>query len=140
MKLFPTNSRGQALVELALALPIFLILIFGFIKTSYVLLSQQTITYAAREGARVGSLTNDNDQIKSAVWNAVEPIDTITESGKAKYTQVIITPQNENDPDRKRGGELTVIVKYPFHLKIPYVETGSIILQSQSKVRMEHES
>ena len=140
MKLFPANSRGQALVELALALPIFLILIFALIKSSYILLSQQTITYAAREGARAGALTNNNDQIKAAVWNAVAPIDTISESGEAKYTQIIISPQNENDPDRQRGGELTVIVKYPFHLQIPYVEAGSIILQSQSKVRIEHES
>ena len=140
MKSFFKNSRGQALVELALALPIFLILIFGFIKTSYILLSQQTITYAAREGARAGSLTNDNDQIKSAVWNAVEPIDTMKESGEATHTQIIISPENENDPSRKRGGELTITIKYPFHLQIPYVKSGSIILQSQSRVRMEHES
>lgn len=133
------SESGQATVELALVIPIFLVIIFAFIKISYMLMAQQTITYAAREGARAGALTNSNEEIRSAVWKAVSSIDEINDAGEATFTTVEIDPPSDADPQRNRGGKLSVKVVYPFHLDIPYIEIGEIYLTSESITRIEHE-
>ena len=62
------RERGQSLVELAFALPIFLVLVFGIVDFSLGLKSWITITNAAREGARFaavscGTATDDSDVV-----------------------------------------------------------------------------
>jgi Flp pilus assembly protein TadG len=49
-------TRGQALVEFALTLPIFLLLIFGLIDMGRFVFGQSTLSQAAREGARLGAV------------------------------------------------------------------------------------
>ena len=49
-------SRGQALVEFALILPIFLILLFGIIDFGRYVYTANSLNNAAREGARIGSV------------------------------------------------------------------------------------
>jgi Flp pilus assembly protein TadG len=48
------RSRGQALVEFAIILPIFALLLFALLDFGRVIYAQQTITQDAREGARAG--------------------------------------------------------------------------------------
>lgn len=50
------RERGQALVEFALVLPIFLILLLGIIDFGWALKSWITVTNATREGARMGAV------------------------------------------------------------------------------------
>lgn len=49
------KSRGQGMVEFALALPIFLLLVLGVIEFGRLLAVVSSVTTAAREGARYGS-------------------------------------------------------------------------------------
>ena len=51
-----TASRGQALVEMAFVLPLFLLLVFGLIDLGRFVLSDSILSQAAREGARVASV------------------------------------------------------------------------------------
>ena len=50
------RERGQALLEFALVVPIFLVLVFGIIDFGWALRSWITVTNAAREGARIGAV------------------------------------------------------------------------------------
>jgi len=50
------RERGQALVELAILLPILLVILLGVIDFGRVFYAYVTITNASREGARYGSL------------------------------------------------------------------------------------
>jgi TadE-like protein len=50
------RSRGQAIVELALVLPIFLLLIFGLIDLGRTVFIYNSLAEASREGARWGSV------------------------------------------------------------------------------------
>ena len=50
------RTRGQALVEFALVLPIFLLILFGMIDTARFVYGHSTLSQAAREGARVGAV------------------------------------------------------------------------------------
>src|SRR5215471_1529570 len=50
------QDRGAAAVELALVLPVLLLLVFGIIDFGRALNAQITLTQAAREGARLAAL------------------------------------------------------------------------------------
>src|SRR5262245_19806482 len=51
------RSRGQGLVEFALVLPVFLVLIFGIIDGGRAVFSYNQVSQAARNVARVASTT-----------------------------------------------------------------------------------
>jgi Flp pilus assembly protein TadG len=56
------RSRGQSLVEFAVALPVFLLLLFGMLEFGFVFSHHLTLEYATREGARTGAALGKNDQ------------------------------------------------------------------------------
>lgn len=61
------NQRGSAVLEMALILPLLLMLLFGIIEFSRVLSVKQVITNAAREGARAGAVDlNDSGALSKA--------------------------------------------------------------------------
>jgi hypothetical protein len=47
------GSRGQALVEFALVFPLIVLIVFGFVDVGRAVLTYNTLTNAARQGARV---------------------------------------------------------------------------------------
>lgn len=50
------DGRGQAMVELALALPIFFLIVFGLIDLGRAVFVYNSLSEGAREGARYGSV------------------------------------------------------------------------------------
>ncbi|HET6381284.1 MAG TPA: TadE family protein [candidate division Zixibacteria bacterium] len=50
------RGRGQALVEFALVIPIFLLLLFGLIDMARIVYFNSTLSQAAREGARLAAV------------------------------------------------------------------------------------
>jgi Flp pilus assembly protein TadG len=67
------GRRGQALAEMALILPILLLLVFGMIEMSNAWRTFQIVTNSAREGARVAILTTSNEaDIRLRVQQAIE--------------------------------------------------------------------
>jgi len=50
------NQRGQAAVEIALLLPVLLVLLFGIILSGFTFYAFIQVSNAAREGARAGSV------------------------------------------------------------------------------------
>ena len=84
----PAHERGQGLVEFALVLPIMLLLIVSVAELGVVYGNSQTLVYAAREGARVGSAlaTGDGDcdlypSVDAALVGAVQRILKSPDSG-----------------------------------------------------------
>jgi Flp pilus assembly protein TadG len=59
------HSRGQSLVELALTLPLLLVILFGTIDLGRLFFAYVTITNASREGARYG-MTNLDTAVQKA--------------------------------------------------------------------------
>ena len=51
------DERGQAVVELALTLPLLLLMVMGMFDFGVMFQRYEIVTNAAREGARVGVLT-----------------------------------------------------------------------------------
>jgi Flp pilus assembly protein TadG len=71
------GQRGQSLVEFALILPVFLMLLLGLVEFGFVFAHYQGLEYATREGARTASaLANgQNGQNGAPVGTACTTID-----------------------------------------------------------------
>jgi Flp pilus assembly protein TadG len=142
------SERGQSLVEFALVLmPLFVILLgiiqFGFIFNSYV-----TITNAAREGARNGTIyiydasmskaQNDlarNNQIKTSVIASMNLLtkvapnfatgSTWTQSGTTFTNGDLVVgyvlPSGTTESDARVGQQITVRATYHQELIIPLI-------------------
>lgn len=52
------NNRGQVLIETALILPLLLLLIFGMVDFGRAMYTKNTLTNAARSGARAAAVTS----------------------------------------------------------------------------------
>jgi Flp pilus assembly protein TadG len=53
-----TGERGQAVIEMALTLPLLLLVVFGIFDFGFMFQKYEVVTNAAREGARLGVLTS----------------------------------------------------------------------------------
>ena len=65
------GNRGQSLVELALFLPIFLVIIAGVIEVSQLVITQNRITDAARSSSRFGVNGGQDDGMVSVIQSAI---------------------------------------------------------------------
>lgn len=61
------KNKGQAIVEFALIIPLFLILVFGILEVGRLVFMQMTVAQAAREGARAVAVSGDRTQAAVAV-------------------------------------------------------------------------
>lgn len=69
------SDDGQALVEFALVLPFLLLFGLAIALVTEVGVARLTLEHAAAEGARVGALTNDDEEIRRVTLAAVAPLD-----------------------------------------------------------------
>lgn len=125
------DKRGQSLVELALVIPLLIIVLFGIIEFGRVFHSYLIITHASREGARVGVVGQSNGEIQQRIQEAA-PL-----ANMDKLT-ITITPTDQGS--RTPGVPLTISIDYKVELFTPVL--GSILpnpvpLQAQTTMRME---
>jgi Flp pilus assembly protein TadG len=59
------HGRGQSLVEFALVLPLFLVLVMGIVDLGLSVFAYNSITNAAREGARLAIVNQDTTKVTS---------------------------------------------------------------------------
>jgi Flp pilus assembly protein TadG len=64
------NDRGAAAVELALLLPLLLLILFGIVDFGRMLNYKLTITHAAREGVRAASVGKTASDVTTKVTTA----------------------------------------------------------------------
>lgn len=127
------NQKGQTLVELALILPILIILLMGTIEFGRVFLSYLTVTHASREAARatVISTGKDNTFITQKVKDSASWLDP------AKIT---VEVQPSSISSRTSGVPLTIKVSYPVQLYTPVLSgiiTNPFTVKAQTIMRIE---
>jgi Flp pilus assembly protein TadG len=83
------NDQGAELIELAIVLPIFLLIIMGIVDFGFLFQRYEVVTNAAREGARVGVLSDftaaqvqnrAKDYLKASGLTAAAPAPQVTYS------------------------------------------------------------
>ena len=99
--------RGAAVVEFAIVAPVFFLLVFGIIEYGRLVMVQQVLTNASREGARQAVLDGSTtDSVTTAVQNYLS-------AARIAGSTIAVTP----DPPSTAGfGEpVTVTVSVPFN-------------------------
>ena len=125
-------ERGQAIVEFALVLPLLLVLLLGVALITEIGVARFALEHAAAEAARTGSLTNDDDLIRSTVTAAVSPLD-------ASRVMVVIEPTHDEVPrsSTPRGSLIRVRLRYPLPVPLAFVGLSRLIVEGTAARRVE---
>lgn len=131
-----SKTRGQALVEFALVLPILLLLILGVIDFSRLITTKIVLTNAAREGASFISRNPDEYEGTIPSENTVDVINQ--EAQNITIVEDDIHPDCSNDCEF--GDTITVTVTYGVDLifggLIQTLGLGNEAFEVSSTVRM----
>lgn len=123
-------ERGQSTVELALVLPLVLLLLIGIVEFAQMASGYLTIQHAAREGARLGSIGAGDAAIIERVRDSARVL-------AADRLTVSVSPVESN---RRSGGSLTVRVTYRHTMMTPLLAQligPDITLESELTMRVE---
>lgn len=124
------REDGQAMVELALVLPVLCLLLFGVIQFGIAFNNYLTLTDAVREGARQGAIARfqpdpqtftSNKVISSAVGLDTSQLD------------VTVTPSAAWTP----GSDVTVTATYPYDISLLGIVIASGRMSSSNTERVE---
>jgi len=124
------DQRGQAIVEMALVLPILLLIVFGIIEFGRLYACDLAINNAAREGARAAALGAPDEDITIIVKDRCSFLDP---------TKLVI----EVAPvplERASGNPVNINVGYPVEINAPIISTiigNPVQLSARVSMRVE---
>jgi TadE-like protein len=125
-------EQGQALVEFALVLPLLLVLLLGVALVAEIGVARLALEHAAAEAARTGSLTNDDELVRSTVAAAVAPLDPA-------LVNVTIEPRQNEAPraSAPRGSLIRVRLRYAVPVPLGFVGLPRLIVEGAAARRVE---
>lgn len=129
------GEGGQSLVEFALVLPIFLLVLFAIVDFGMAFHAWIAVTNSAREGARLGAVRGPAAEIEQRVRDTTGTLD---------QDNLTVTVTNaEGDP----GDSVIVDVSYAYSLMTPMADlmalvsggtiSDSLTLSSTADMRLE---
>ncbi|HEY2422152.1 MAG TPA: TadE/TadG family type IV pilus assembly protein [Neobacillus sp.] len=124
------DERGQSIVETALLLPIFFLLIAGILDFGRVLYSYAHLQMAAQETVRLAGLGENDQNISTFAHQYVHLGDT-------SKLQITTSPI---DTKRHSGDYVTVSLTYPYKFFTPLISKlfpSSFKIQTSSTIRVE---
>jgi Flp pilus assembly protein TadG len=83
------SRLGTAAVEFALVAPVFFLLVFGLLELGRMLMIQEALTNAAREGCRTAVLatTQSSSDVEAAIRGYLKPVTALaSNAGKVRVT------------------------------------------------------
>jgi Flp pilus assembly protein TadG len=109
------GEGGQSLVEFALVLPIFLLVLFAIVDFGMAFHAWIAVTNSAREGARLGAVRGSATEIEQRVWDT---------TGTLEQANLTVTVTNaEGDP----GDSVIVDVSYAYSLMTPVADILALV-------------
>lgn len=131
-------ERGQSVVELAITLPILLLLMLGLVNLGILMHAQIVLTNAAWEGARAGATITDpahgDEEIIGAVQRSLSGLDAVR-------VTIDIDPEQDEPPRNQpgpmpRGQPLTVSLEYRLTMNLPVAI--EVPVRARAVSRMEY--
>jgi Flp pilus assembly protein TadG len=122
-------EHGQAMVEFAIVLPIFLTLIFGIIQFGIAWNNYVTLTDAARAGARKAAVSRHTDPVGAACTQVRSSAQDL--KGDLQCNASVTGPLD------RPGGDVTVSASYPYSISILGVVFASGRLSTTQTERLE---
>ncbi|MFD1020639.1 TadE/TadG family type IV pilus assembly protein [Thalassobacillus hwangdonensis] len=122
------SRSGQSLVELALILPILLIILFGIVDFGRLFHAYLTIDHAGREAARAASVQNDDSTIIAKARASTAGLDS-------DQLTVTLSPGGS----RPSGSEVTITLSYQIGFITPLVSSlaSPLTLTDTTTMRVE---
>jgi len=131
-RLCRNNRRGAAAVEFAIIAPVFFLLVFGMIEFGRMIMVQQIITNASREGARIAVLDG------ATTSGVTTQVTNYLDGAGVRGANVTVDPDPPTDAGW--GEPVTVEVTIPFSnvswLPVPMF-VGDMDLSSTASMRRE---
>lgn len=126
------RRAGAAAVEFAIVAPVFFLVVLGIIEFGRMVMVQQVITNAAREGARIAVLDSaTSDRVTTRVNSYMEAADLPNGT-------VIVTPGNPSSAGFDEP--VTVEIQIPYAAVSPLTRpfmAGGMVLTARSVMRRE---
>lgn len=139
MRFTRRERRGQTLVEFALIIPIFLLIVLGIFDLGRAVFTYSTISNASREASRLGMVDQVEDHLKQEAVDAAAGVDLVLDD----VTVVFLSP-DEAGPCNMSGTMYqciaVVTVEYDFNAATPGVAAtvGDITLSATTHTPVEH--
>lgn len=127
---FMKRESGQSLTEMALVLPLLLLLICGIVDFGRVMYAYMELNLIAQESVRLGGLGNDDEEIRNYA------LDRLNISDPADVT-VRISPA---DTDRKSGDYVEVSLEERVEWLTPLISNilpSPFSVHAESTIRVE---
>jgi Flp pilus assembly protein TadG len=127
------SEQGQGLVELALVLPILLLLLFGIIEFGRVMGAGVIVTHSARDAARYGAVGATNNEIVERIRTNTAA--SLYDPSAPSDLQIEITRTDVNG-----GRDIEVNVSYAVQLYMPIIPGligNPFIVEGSSLMRLE---
>ncbi|MBE4909295.1 pilus assembly protein [Bacillus luteolus] len=124
------EEKGQSLVEMALLLPILLLLLAGIFDFGRLLYSYTHLHLATQETVRLGGLGRGDAEIRQFARDYVD-------LGDSSLLKVTISPSEEY---RKSGEYMSITLDYPIEIVTPFFSSflpTPLILSTESTIRVE---
>jgi Flp pilus assembly protein TadG len=125
------DEEGGALVETAVVLPVFLLLLFGFFSFAIVLEGYIAATFASWAGARFASV-NSSTSLSPCTSNTVRTLAASYFYAVPSANETVLTTWL---PSNTVGSTVSVSVKVTYALQVPFFSQTSITV-GNSAVRV----
>ena len=130
------RKRGQSMVEFALVLPIFMLVLSGILDFGFALYSRMTVISAAREGARAAIMVPDNTTIVSTAQAAA--ISAGAAAGLTLSAPTVTCIGHSSDcHDAQAGDSVLVRVNFSYHSFFPLSFGAAFDLSSSVQMVIE---
>ena len=77
MKIFKKKESGQAMVEAALVIPLFILILCGILDFGWIFSNQLMVNNCSREGARYAIVRSDESDMSSLVIAHVKSVSSL---------------------------------------------------------------
>ncbi|MBR6620689.1 MAG: pilus assembly protein [Clostridia bacterium] len=112
------REEGQAMVEFALILPIFLLILCGIIDFGWLFYNQLSLNNACREGARYAVVHTDENADTQSIINHIENISSTVFANDG--VDITVTYSSPSDPT---AGDVTVSMQADISFFTPVLST-----------------
>jgi Flp pilus assembly protein TadG len=124
------DERGQSMVEMALILPVLLLLLVGIFDFGRVLYTYMHLHLATQETVRLGGLGKSDAEITTFAQNYVHV-------GDSSLLAVTVSP---TETYRDSGDYVTVKLEYPLEIVTPIISSlisSPLAITTDSTIRVE---
>ena len=128
------NEVGSSTLELAFVMPLYVLLIFGFVSVALILFVYSDITYAGRAAARYAAVRS----VATSAPCSQADIDTIVQAAVPILNGGQLTSPATWTAGNTVGGTVTVNVRVAYAAGLPFLSQSSLTLSSTSVATIIH--